>query len=255
MDMVSAFKNIRELKGETFMSIKSLFLLVLFSAAAVFCADEAAAKKGADKQDETKLISLGSMEQAFAKALNKRRVLANYIVTESAKYNKVSDADKKVLEANIAKARQNLAILNLYMDVVFGIGNRREYEYDQVKSTIYLKVGTVKDTFARTVNRKSAIATRIAQLDEEIKKEQDKDKAAALKTQQDNFKRAYAIIENALFAIYQIHPKRQYTYDQNNGMLYLKSNAEEINKLQEEINKNKAAKDAAEKKALPAEIK
>ena len=232
------------------MSIKPLFMVLLFSCVAVFSAE-----KVAEKQDETKLLSLGSMEQAFANALNKRNILTKYIVTESAKFDKVSEADKKVLESNIANARQNLAILNLYMDVVFGIGNRREYEYDRVKSTIYLKVGTVKDTFARTVNRKSAIATKISQLEEAIKKEKDKNKAAALKTQQDNYKRAYAILENALFAIYKIHPKRQYTYDQNNGILYLKSNAEEIAKLQEEINKNKAAKKAAEKSAIPDEIK
>ena len=232
------------------MSIKSLFLVLLFSCVAVFSAE-----KAVGKQDETKLLSLGSMEQAFANALNKRNILTKYIVAESAKFDKVSEADKKVLESNIANARQNLAILNLYMDVVFGIGNRREYEYDRVKSTIYLKVGTVKDTFVRTVNRKSAIATKISQLEEAIKKEKDKDKAAALKTQQDNYKRAYAILENALFAIYKIHPKRQYTYDQNNGILYLKSNAEEIAKLQEEINKNKAAKKAAEKSAIPDEIK
>ena len=232
------------------MSIKSLALVILVSVAAVFGADKAEAKK-----EETKLISLGSMEQAFAKALNKRQMLANYIVTESAKLNKVSESDKKVLESNLANARQQLAVLNLYMDVVFGIGNRREYEYDKVKSTIYLKVGTVNDTFARAVNRKSAIAARIAQLDEAIKKEKDKKKAEALKTQQDNYKRAHAIIENALFVIYQIHPKRQYTFDQKNGMLYLKSNPEEIAKLQEEINKSKAAKAAEKKNAIPDEIK
>jgi len=233
------------------MSIKSFMLLLFVSIAAVFGAEGAAAAA----QDDTRLISLGSMEQAFAKALNKRTLLANYIVTESAKLGKVSEQDKKVLEGNLANARQQLSVLNLYMDVVFGIGNRREYEYDNVKSTIYLKVGTVKETFARAVNRKSAIAAKVAQLEEAIKNETDKDKAAALKAQQDNYKRAYSIIENALFVIYQIHPKRQYTYDQNSGMLYLKSNAEEINKLQEEINKSNAAKAAENKSTLPAEIK
>lgn len=44
--------------------------------------------------------------------------------------------------------------------MVFGIGNRREYEYDKLKSTIYPKVGAANDTFARAVNRKNAIKKR-----------------------------------------------------------------------------------------------
>lgn len=226
------------------MSIKTFAFAAFMMAAAVFAAEN----KNAAKQSNERLIKLGDTKAAFADTIKRRQILVNYINQEKAKLSKVDEKTKKTIESNLSAARQNLSLMGVYMDVVFGIGNRREYMYDPKTDMISLKVGTSKDAFARTVNRKNAIAAIIADRKKALENEKDSKKAEALKAQLSSYERAFAILENALFAVYKVHPKRQYSYDQKSGILYLKSNKQEVEKLTEELNKLKSAEKAADPK-------
>ena len=106
---------------------------------------KAKADKAANDADiENKLLKLTTLEDAFIKAWRTRNLLIRYIAQETAKLKDATDdATKKELRKNIGAARKRLQTLRVAMDIVFGIGNRRQYEYDSVKSTIYLRVGTV----------------------------------------------------------------------------------------------------------------
>ncbi len=217
------------------------FALAALMVAGMAIADEAP-KAEATTPAEDKLITLTTMETAFVKAINTRNQYINYIRTENAKKANATEEQKKQIDENIKAVAQNYAVLNGYLDVIFGIDNRREYEYNPVTSTIYLKVGNVKDAFIRTIQKRDAFAAKVKELTEAIEKETDEAKKAELKKQHDLYAAAHAQVVNALFAVYQIHPKRNYQYDADKGILYLKSNAAEVEKLQKMIEEKKKAK-------------
>ncbi|HQC54030.1 MAG TPA: hypothetical protein PLE92_12900, partial [Lentisphaeria bacterium] len=89
-------------------------------------------------------------------------------------------------------------------------------------------------------------AAKIRELQEALEKEEDATKKEAVQKEIDGLFRQYALLVNALFRIYQIHPARNYQYVAGNQTLYLKTNDEEINKLKEEIEKKKAESGAAQ---------
>ena len=191
----------------------------------------------ADEKKEDKLLPLITMEQAFAKALQTRNVLAQYINQENAKLEKADDAEKEELNKNITAARRRLAEINTSMDVIYGLGGRRAYEYNRVTSEIYLRVGTVSEVFTRAIATRDNLAKQIAALKEAIDKETDADKKKALEANQTAAVQRYALVVNALYNIFQIHPVRHYHFDAATRTLFLKTNDEEVQKLQEQLKK------------------
>lgn len=239
------------------MNLKKLVLTAIASAfcfTAIYAQDNAEAAKPADAQAaeakpvEDKLLPLITMEQAFAKALQNRNILAQYINNEVEKYKKAEEKDKAAIEENIKNARNKLAELNTYMDVIFGLGGRRAYEYNRVTSEIYLTVGTVSEVFTRAIATRDALAKQIAAVKEAIDKEQDAEKKKALEANQTALVQRYALIVNALFNIYQVHPVRNYHFDAATRTLFLKTNDAEVTKLQEQIKKAAEERKATEEK-------
>ena len=227
------------------MNLKHLAMSTLL-VAGLAIADEAPKAEATDAAPvEDKLITLTTMERAFVKAINTRNQYINYIRTENAKKANATDEEKAKIDENIKTVAQNYAVLNGYLDIIFGIDNRREYEYNPVTSTIYLKVGNVRDAFIRTIQKRDAYLAKINELNTALANEKDDAKKAELQKQHDLFVAAHAQVVNALFAVYQIHPKRNYQFDADKGILYLKSNAEEVEKLQKQLEANQKA---AEKK-------
>ena len=219
--------------------LKKLFLTSLICS---LCISSLMAQE-ADDQKEDKLLRLTTMEQAFAKALQTRNVLANYINQEIAKLEKADDDAKEELNKNITAARQRLAEINTYMDVIYGLGGRRAYEYNRVTSEIYLRVGTVTEVFTRAIQTRDNLAKQISALKDAIDKEEDADQKKNLETQQNIAVQRYALVVNALYNIFQIHPKRHYHFDEATRTLFLKTNDEEVKKLQEQLDKAKAEKE------------
>ena len=138
--------------------------------------------------------------------------MAEYINNEVEKSTRSEEKDKAAIEENIKNARNKLAELNTYMDVIFGLGGRRAYEYNRVTSEIYLTVGTVSEVFTRAIATRDALAKQIAAVKEAIDKEQDAEKKKALEANQTALVQRYALIVNALFNIYQVHPVRNYHF-------------------------------------------
>lgn len=209
-------------------------LVFLISASFSFADDNAAANI------EDKLLPLINMEQAFGKALQRRNLLARYVEQETQKLRESEGDETAEIAKNLAQARKALSELSTYMDVIFGLGGVRNYEYDSVKSTIYLRVGTITEVFARAVNARDNAAKRIEELKKIIDNEMDETRKATLQKEHDSVAAQWALIVNALFNIYQVHPKRNYEFNPGNLTLYLKTNDEEIQKLQESIEQSKA---------------
>lgn len=227
------------------MNLKKFFtcalVFMMFFGGYALRAEEAAAATLEDK-----LLPLVTMEQAFAKALQRRTLLARFIEQETAKLKESSGEEATKISQGLVQARKAFAELTTYMDVIFGLGGTRAYEYDSVKSTIYLRVGTVTEVFARAVQARDNYAKRIAELKDIIEKEEDETRKATLQKEHDTLAQRWALVVNALYSIYQVHPKRNYQFNPADLTLYLKTNDEEIQKLQAEIEKNKKQAEEAQ---------
>jgi hypothetical protein len=213
------------------------FLLILTAS----CGFSLRAEEALDATLEDKLLPLVTMEQAFAKALQRRTLLARFIEQETAKLKESSGEETTKISQGLVQARKALAELTTYMDVIFGLGGTRAYEYDNVKSTIYLRVGTVTEVFARAIQARDNYAKRIVELKDIIEKEGDEMRKATLQKEHDGMVQRWALVVNALYSIYQVHPKRNYQFNPSNLTLYLKTSDEEIKKLQDAVEKNKQA--------------
>ena len=77
-----------------------------------------------------------------------------------------------------------------------------------------------------------------------IEKETDADKKANLEATQKQAVNRYALVVNALYNIFQIHPVRHYHFDAATRTLFLKTNDEEVKKLQEQLKEAKEKKEA-----------
>ena len=222
------------------------------SSAGKKAATEAKAKsdKAADADLENKLLKLTTLEDAFLKAYRTRNLLARYIAQETAKLKEAKDDDaKKELRKNIGAARKRLQTLSIAMDVIFGVGNRRQYEYDSVKSTIYLRVGTVTEAFARAVRTRDLLKKYVAEQKTALDKEKDGAKKKEIQKKIDNATKQYQVMAAALQVIYGVTPKRNYLFDPRNSTLYLKVSEKELDKLKTQLQKLQAERKAKEAKA------
>lgn len=218
---------------------KSLVAVAILAGVGMVVAEPATAPETEVQAAGDKLVSLGTLEAAFAKALQSRTALVRYIQTEDAKLKELKGEEAEALSGKIAEAKTALSQLVAYMDVIFGLGLTRDYDYDQVKSTIYLRVGTVSEVFKRGIAARDAYASRAAALHEQIAKEEDPAKKEALQKEANVVTQRWALLVNALYKIYQVHPKRNYQFDERNMTLYLKATDAEVEKLQAEIAKSK----------------
>jgi hypothetical protein len=221
----------------------------IFAGALVFvmcCGGYALRAEEAAAALEDKLLPLVTMEQAFAKALQRRALLARLIEQETAKLKESSGEEATKISQGLVQARKAFSELTTYMDVIFGLGGTRAYEYDSVKSTIYLRVGTITEVFARAIQARDNYAKRIVELKDIIEKEEDETRKATLQKEHDTLVQRWALVVNALYSIYQVHPKRNYQFNPSNLTLYLKTNDEELQKLQAEIEKNKKQAEEAQ---------
>lgn len=220
--------------------LKSLVAAVILAGSGTLLAQADAGANGeAAKPLEDKLVSLGTLEAAFAKALQTRTALIRFIQTEEVRLKELKGEEAEALSRKIDEARTALNQMVAYMDVIFGLGGTRDYDYDQVKSTIYLRVGTVSEVFIRAVRARDAYASRAAELHERIAKETDAGKKEALQKEANAATQRWALMINALYKIYQVHPKRNYHFDERNMTLYLKATDAEVEKLQAELAKSK----------------
>lgn len=195
-----------------------------------------APKDPKDVQD--KLLKLTTLEQAFVRADKDRKILAQFVVQEQAKLAKATtDADKEKIKKDIEEAQKKFQTLSIAMEIVFGIGNRRDYEYNDVKSVVYLRVGSVEDCFARTIRVRETLKKFV--IDQKALKdaEKDKTKQEEIDKKVQNATKQYQVVAASLQVVFGVTPLRNYEYNPQNSTLYLKASDNEIEKLKAEVAK------------------
>ncbi len=208
--------------------------MVLLPLGQVAVAQEKDEKAAADV--ENKLLRLTSLEEAFVKAARRRNGLASLVVQENQKLQAEKDEAKKAeLQRGLDEARKQLQALSVAMEMIFGIGNRRDYEYNTVTSTVYLKVGTVEEAFVRAVKVRDALRNYVVQQKPVSEAEKDEAKKKELEAQIAQATRQYQLMAASLQLVFQVVPDRNYEFNPANSTLYLKVSDNEVAKLKAKI--------------------
>jgi uncharacterized protein YbgA (DUF1722 family) len=162
------------------------------------------------------------------------------------------EEQKKEIRKTIGEARKGLQTLGVAMDVIFGIGRTRSYEYDEVKSTIYLRVATAEEAFVRAVKTRDAYAKAIVDQKAAAEKEADAEKKKQLEKSVEELTKGGQIMAAALQLVYGVTPSREFSYNPKNSTLYLKVSENEMAKLKEQVEKLQEERKAKEAAAAPA---
>jgi len=215
--------------------------------------------KPVDAKDiQDKLVPLTDMETAFKRTWATRVNLARQVTTLEQKLKDTADEEaKKEIRKTIGEARKNLQTIGIAMEVIFGVGRTRAYEFDEVKSTIFLRVGTAEEVFVRAIKARDAYGKMITDQKAALEKETDAAKKKELEKTVDEATKRYQIVAAALQQVYGVTPKRAYSYNPKNSTLYLKVSENELAKIKEQMEKlqeERKAKEgaAAEGAAAPA---
>ena len=206
--------------------------------------EEAAAADAGD--EENKLLKLVTLEEAFFRSLGTINRLQRYIAQETKKLEDAADDEAKAaIEKDIANRRAQLQNLSNAMDVIFGIGRRRTYEYNRVTSTVYLRVGTVEEAFTRAVQTRDALKDLIAKQQALKEAETDEVKKAEIDQQLTARIGQYRVVAAALQLIYGVTPQRNYFYNDKDSTLYLRISDNQLATLQEQLTKQQEERAAA----------
>jgi len=218
-------------------------------------AAEAAAPVDA-KDVADKLLPLTDMETAFKKAWATQQALARQVVDLDQHLKQATDDEvKKDIRKKLGESRKNLQTMSVAMEVIFGVGRARIYEYDEVKNTIFLRVGTAEEVFVRAIRARDAYGKVAAEQKAAFDKEEDAEKKKELEATAAEATRRYQIVAAALQQVYGVTPKRAYSYNPKNSTLYLKVSDNELENLKEQLAKLQEARKAGAKPAdaAPAE--
>jgi hypothetical protein len=248
------------------MRFKSLHVVVLlFSLALLFGSPQSHSmakkkeikksehSKNADKSQadpENQLLKLDSLEDSYKRCIQRRQSLALSGIGLQRKLEETKDKDeKKKINEQISKIQQELETLNIAMNVVFSPIQPHQYEYNPVKSEIYLKVGNLEQVFIRGVQFREAVFAAIQEQQKKLDDKKNKDKKKELEKVLENLKRQYQTIVASLQIVFDVVPQRNYIYNPNDSSLYLKVTDDEASKIQRKIDElNRNAKDSKKEK-------
>jgi hypothetical protein len=229
------------------MGVLCSFAYCQGAAPAAAAKDDGTPVDAKDVQD--KLVPLTDMETAFKRTWATRVNLTRQVAAlEQQLKDAADDEAKKEIRKNIGEARKNLQTLAVAMEVIFGVGRARAYEYDEVKNTIFLRVGTAEEVFVRAIKARDAYSSLIVERSAALEKEADAEKKKELEKGIEELTKRYQIVAAALHQVYGVTPKRAYSYDPKNSTLYLKVSENELTKLKQQIEKlqeERKAKEAA----------
>jgi hypothetical protein len=195
-------------------------------------------KKEIDSQsrDENKLLQLDSLEESFLKGDSRRKMLAVAVLNLQSKLEQVdNEKEKKDITEQIDQAHKELQDLNVAMGIVFSPLQPWQYEYNPVRSTVYIKVGNIEEVFIRAVQLRDTLLRGIQEKQKQLDEAKD-DEKKEIQMGLDKAQRQYQMVVASLQLVFDIIPQRNYLYNPKDSTLYLKVTEDEAEKIQEKIN-------------------
>lgn len=203
-------------------------------------------------EKENKLVRLESLEDSFLNCLRKRQTLA---ITGLNLQNQLKDIKKKKgkkdLKEQLEKVQQELGGLNLAMNVIFNPLQPFQYEYNPVKSEVFLKIGNLEQIFIKSIQLKEAIVEGIGEQEKSLADKKNKSKKEEIEKGIENLKQQYQIMVASLQIVFNVVPERNYMYNPKDSTLYLKVTEKEASRIQEKFEELKRDKNKDSKKKKP----
>lgn len=166
------------------------------------------------QEDGSRLIAWVSVREAYEVAITRRANLTKAFVEEEGKLKELADGEEKsTLEAAHEKTRQSLVAFNLYLKIVFAPDVVSEYGYDREKDAVYQRIGTPAEIFVKLIARRGLLEKAMEEETDDAKRTQY---AADL-----------SLLRNALLYVYGIDPSKNYVFNSDEGIIYLKVDSEE----------------------------
>lgn len=166
------------------------------------------------QEDGSRLIAWVSVREAYEVAITRRANLTKAFVEEEGKLKELADGEEKsALEAAHEKTRQSLVAFNLYLKIVFAPEVVSEYGYDREKDAVYQRIGTPAEIFVKLIARRGLLEKAMEEETDDAKRTQY---AADL-----------SLLRNALLYVYGIDPSKNYVFNSDEGIIYLKVDSEE----------------------------
>ena len=166
------------------------------------------------QEDGSRLIAWVSVREAYEGAITRRANLTKAFVEEEGKLKELADGEEKsALEAAHEKTRQSLVAFNLYLKIVFAPDVVSEYGYDREKDAVYQRIGTPAEIFVKLIARRGLLEKAMEEETDDAKRTQY---AADL-----------SLLRNALLYVYGIDPSKNYVFNSDEGIIYLKVDSEE----------------------------
>lgn len=166
------------------------------------------------QEDGSRLIAWVSVREAYEVAITRRANLTKAFVEEEGKLKELADGEEKIaLEAAHEKTRQSLVAFNLYLKIVFAPDVVSEYGYDREKDAVYQRIGTPAEIFVKLIARRGLLEKAMEEETDDAKRTQY---AADL-----------SLLRNALLYVYGIDPSKNYVFNSDEGIIYLKVDSEE----------------------------
>lgn len=166
------------------------------------------------QEDGSRLIAWVSVREAYEVAITRRANLTKAFVEEEGKLKELADGEEKsALEAAHEKTRQSLVAFNLYLKIVFAPDVVSEYGYDREKDAVYQRIGTPAEIFVKLIARRGLLEKAMEEETDDAKRTQY---AADL-----------SLFRNALLYVYGIDPSKNYVFNSDEGIIYLKVDSEE----------------------------
>lgn len=166
------------------------------------------------QEDGSRLIAWGSVREAYEVAITRRANLTKAFVDEEGKLKELADGEEKsALGAAHEKTRQSLVAFNLYLKIVFAPDVVSEYGYDREKDAVYQRIGTPAEIFVKLIARRGLLEKAMEEETDDAKRTQY---AADL-----------SLLRNALLYVYGIDPSKNYVFNSDEGIIYLKVDSEE----------------------------
>ncbi len=166
------------------------------------------------QEDGSRLIAWVSVREAYEVAITRRANLTKAFVEEEGKLKELADGEEKsALEAAHEKTRQSLVAFNLYLKIVFAPDVVSEYGYDREKDAGYQRIGTPAEIFVKLIARRGLLEKAMEEETDDAKRTQY---AADL-----------SLLRNALLYVYGIDPSKNYVFNSDEGIIYLKVDSEE----------------------------
>lgn len=166
------------------------------------------------QEDGSRLIAWVSVREAYEVAITRRANLTKAFVEEEGKLKELADGEEKsALEAAHEKTRQSLVVFNLYLKIVFAPDVVSEYGYDREKDAVYQRIGTPAEIFVKLIARRGLLEKAMEEETDDAKRTQY---AADL-----------SLLRNALLYVYGIDPSKNYVFNSDEGIIYLKVDSEE----------------------------